>query len=101
MKKKNYKEILPYIKAFIFDVDGVLTNGKVLITSGGEMLREMDVKDGYAMKCAFEQGFKIAVISGGTNKGVKTRLKALGVQNIYLGAHEKQSSFIDFLKNVG
>ena len=58
MDKPNYKALLPNITTFIFDVDGVLTNGKVLITTSGEMYREMDTKDGYALKCALVQGYK-------------------------------------------
>ncbi|MGB2086653.1 MAG: KdsC family phosphatase [Flavobacteriaceae bacterium] len=97
MNKKNYKEILPRIKTFIFDVDGVLTNGKVMITTQGEMYREMDTKDGYALKCALEQGYKVCIISGGTNEGVRSRLKTLGVFDIYLGAHRKEEPFQDLL----
>lgn len=97
MDKPNYKTLLPKITTFIFDVDGVLTNGKVLITSQGEMYREMDTKDGYALKCALVQGFKICIISGGTNEGVRDRLKALGVYDIYLGAHHKGEPFQDLL----
>ena len=97
MDKTNYKALLPKITTFIFDVDGVLTNGKVLITSQGEMYREMDTKDGYALKCALVQGFKICIISGGTNEGVRDRLKALGVYDIYLGAHHKGEPFQDLL----
>ena len=97
MDKPNYKALLPNITTFIFDVDGVLTNGKVLITSQGEMYREMDTKDGYALKCALVQGFKICIISGGTNEGVRDRLKDLGVYDIYLGAHHKGEPFQDLL----
>lgn len=97
MIKKNYKEILPQITTFVFDVDGVLTNGKVLITSEGEMYREMDTKDGYAMKCALMQGYKVAIISGGTNEGVRSRLRALGIFDIYLGAHHKVEPFQDLI----
>lgn len=97
MNNKNYKEILPQITTFVFDVDGVLTNGKVLITSTGEMYREMDTKDGYALKCALDQGFKVCIISGGTNEGVRNRLKALGIYDIYLGAHHKDEPFQDLL----
>ena len=64
MSTVNYKENLNHVKAFIFDVDGVLTNGNVMITTNGEMYREMNTKDGYAMKCALEQGFLIAIILG-------------------------------------
>ncbi len=97
MDKPNYKALLPQITTFIFDVDGVLTNGKVLITSEGEMYREMDTKDGYALKCALDQGFKVCIISGGTNEGVRNRLRALGIYDIYLGAHHKGDPFQDVL----
>ena len=97
MSKKNYKVLLNEITSFIFDVDGVLTNGKVLITSQGEMYREMDTKDGYALKCALVQGYRVCIISGGTNEGVRNRLKALGIYDIYLGAHHKQEPFQDLM----
>ena len=97
MNQPNYKALLPNITTFIFDVDGVLTNGKVLITSQGEMYREMDTKDGYALKCALVQGYKVCIISGGTNEGVRNRLKALGIYDIYLGAHHKQEPFQDLM----
>ncbi|MEX0361454.1 MAG: KdsC family phosphatase [Allomuricauda sp.] len=95
--KKNYKELLHQISTFVFDVDGVLTDGSVLVTSKGEMLRKMNVKDGYALKTALTKGYKICVISGGTNPGVKERLKGLGVTDIYMGAHHKQEPLEDFL----
>jgi 3-deoxy-D-manno-octulosonate 8-phosphate phosphatase (KDO 8-P phosphatase) len=99
MKKKNYKEVLNSIKAFIFDIDGVLTNGKILITSKGDMYREMDTKDGFAIKYALNKGFKIAIISGGKDKGLEIRLQDLGIKNIYLGFTDKERPFNDFIKN--
>ena len=86
----NYKENLINIKAFIFDVDGVLTDGKLLITDSGELLRSMNVKDGFAMKFAIDNGFKIGIISGGTNEAVKSRLKNLGIEEIHLKSHNIQ-----------
>lgn len=97
MSGKNYKNLLNNITTFIFDVDGVLTNGKVLITSEGEMYREMNTRDGFAIKHALQQGFKIGIISGGTNEGVKKRLELLGVDKVYLGIHEKDIAFEDFI----
>ena len=88
--KKNYKESLKDINTFIFDVDGVLTDGSILITTKGEMLRKMNVKDGYALKTALQKGYHICIITGGTNQGVKDRLKGLGITDIYLGAHHKE-----------
>ena len=96
---KNYKEILSQIETFIFDVDGVLTDGSLTITSNGEMLRTMNVKDGFALKAALDSGYKIAIISGGTNEGVRHRLKALGVEFIYLNAHNKIKQLNSFMKS--
>lgn len=96
---KNYKHLLPKIKTFIFDVDGVLTDGKILINSDGELLRSFDTKDGYAMKCALVKGFKIAIITGGRNEAVRERFKELGVIDIYLGAHHKLDAYQDLKDN--
>ena len=85
----SYKQLLPKISTFIFDVDGVLTNGMLTIMPDGEMVRHMNVKDGYAMKNALNKGYRVCIISGGTNEGVRTRLAALGIEDIYLGAHNK------------
>lgn len=95
--KKNYKELLNDITTFIFDVDGVFTDGSILITTKGEMLRKMNVKDGYALKTALQKGYNVCIISGGNNEGVKERLKGLGVTNIYLGAHHKQDPLEEYL----
>ncbi|WP_435415217.1 KdsC family phosphatase [Polaribacter aestuariivivens] len=85
----SYKQLLPKINTFIFDVDGVLTNGTLTIMPDGELVRHMNVKDGYAMKTALNKGFRVCIISGGTNEGVRKRLAALGIEDIYLGAHNK------------
>ena len=97
MRNKNYKTLLNNVRAFVFDVDGVMTNGKVMITSEGEMYREMDTRDGFALKYALLKGFKIGIISGGTNEGVRKRLELLGVNKVYLGIHEKDIAFDDFV----
>ena len=99
--KKNYKELLSNITTFVFDVDGVFTDGTVLITSDGELLRKMSVKDGYALKTAIQKGYNICIITGGTNKGVKERLKGLGVTDFYMGAHHKQEPLEEYLDKSG
>ncbi len=98
MENKNYKELLKEITTFILDVDGVLTNGKILVTSKGKMLREMNTKDGFIIKYALDKGFKIFIISGGTNKGVKERLKDLGIEEIFLGEHTKKDTYDKLIK---
>ena len=98
MNHKNYKTLLKNVSAFVFDVDGVMTNGQIMITTEGEMYREMNTRDGFAIKCALERNYKIAIISGGTNEGVRKRLETLGVDKVYLGIHKKDIAFDDFLK---
>ncbi len=86
---KSYKEYLQQITTFIFDVDGVFTDGSLHITTQGEMHRVMNVKDGYAVKAALNGGYNVCIISGGTDEGVRKRLQSLGVKDVYLGAHDK------------
>lgn len=95
--EKSYKEYLQYITTFIFDVDGVLTDGTVTITTSGEMLRKMNIKDGYALKTAVDKGYNVCIISGGSNEGVRTRLRGLGITDIYLGAHNKIEQLEEYL----
>ncbi|WP_375324297.1 KdsC family phosphatase [Flagellimonas sp. GZD32] len=95
--KKNYKELLSDITTFVFDVDGVFTDGMVLITSDGELLRKMSVKDGYALKTAIQKGYNVCIITGGTNEGVKERLKGLGVTDFYMGSHHKEEPLKEYL----
>lgn len=99
---KNYKEYLENITTFIFDVDGVLTDGSLTITSTGDMLRTMNVKDGYALKQALNKGYNVCIISGGTNEGVRKRLENLGFTDVFLGAHDKLVPFNKYLskKNI-
>lgn len=97
LMEKNYKEIMPQITTFMFDVDGVLTDGNVTISTRGELVRNMNTKDGYALKVAINAGYNICIISGGTNEGVRTRLKGLGITDIYLGAHNKMEQFEEYI----
>jgi 3-deoxy-D-manno-octulosonate 8-phosphate phosphatase (KDO 8-P phosphatase) len=86
---KSYKELMNGVRAFVLDVDGVLTDASVHVTSSGELLRVMNIRDGYAMKAAAESGYLVCVISGGSNEGVRIRLQNLGISEIHLGASDK------------
>ncbi len=99
---KNYKEYLDNITTFIFDVDGVLAEDQLLVLDSGDLMRVMHSKDGMAIKIAINQGFNVAIISGGTNEGVRIRLDRLGVQDIYLGVSDKVETFNTYkeLKNL-
>ena len=85
----NYKEKFKNIKNFVFDVDGVLTNGGLYILPSGEFMRKMNAKDGYALKLALIKGYNIAIITGGKEKNIKERLNKLGIKNVFLNAHNK------------
>ncbi|MFT7351618.1 MAG: 3-deoxy-D-manno-octulosonate 8-phosphate phosphatase (KDO 8-P phosphatase) [Flavobacterium sp.] len=98
---KSYKEILNDITTFIFDVDGVLTDGSVHVTDTGEMLRIMNIRDGFALKTAIENEYKVCIISGGSNEGVKTRLRNLGIYDIYMGSANKVETFSEYVDLYG
>ena len=93
---KSYKELMNDITTFIFDVDGVLTDSSVHVTSTGEMLRIMNIRDGFAMKAAIESGYNLCVISGGSNEGVRVRLKNLGITDIHLACPDKVKTFKEY-----
>ncbi len=91
----NFKERLKDIKAFVFDVDGVFSENIVLHTNG-DLMRYMNVKDGFAVKTAVDKGFIIAIITGGSSDSVTSRFKGLGVTDIYLKSHDKIEEYKDF-----
>lgn len=93
----SYLENLHNIKAFVFDVDGVFTDGTVTLMPGGDQVRKMNIKDGYAVQHAIKKGIEIAIISGGRSEMVRERFKGLGVHNVYLGASYKMEVFEEFL----
>ena len=92
----NYKEKLKNIKAFIFDVDGVFTDGKIYLEPRGEFVRAVDMKDGYAVVYALKQGYIIGIISGGNSQAVRKRFEYLKITDIYLNSRDKKSDFEDF-----
>ena len=86
---ENFKTKLTKVKAFIFDVDGVLTDGSVTLMPDGEQVRIMNIKDGYALQLAVKKGYFIFVISGSNAEGVKKRLENLGITEVYLNCKNK------------
>lgn len=95
---ESYKQILNRIDTFIFDVDGVLTDGSVALIPPDNMVRTMNTRDGFALQYAIKKGYHIAIITGGTSEMVRTRLEYLGITDIYLRASNKMECFNDFIQ---
>ena len=98
---KNYKEKLHNIRAFIFDFDGVLSNGMVYVMADGEQVRATNVKDGYALHYALKKGYKIAVISGGFAESMRMRFREFHGMEMYLKVSNKIEVFNQYLEKYG
>ena len=92
----SYKEKLKDIKAFVFDIDGVFTDGSVYLLPGGNMCRVMNVLDGYAVVKAIKNNYKIGVITGGNDDQVRHRINYLGISDYYAKSSNKRIDFEDF-----
>ncbi len=86
---KNYRQLLHEITTFIFDYDGVLTDGTVYLLGNGDALRTAHVKDGYALQYAMKKGYRIAIISGAFSESVQKRFESLKVSDVFLGVERK------------
>ena len=87
----NVLELFKKITTFVFDVDGVLTDGTVMVLDNGLQARRMHIKDGFALQMALKNGYRVKVISGGNSPQVKDRLEKLGVTNIDMSVLNKQA----------
>lgn len=89
------------IKAIIFDIDGVLSSETITLSSEGEPLRTVNIKDGYAIQLAMKLGLRIVILTGGKTKSVRIRYEGLGVEDIYMGCAVKIETYDEFLKKYG
>jgi 3-deoxy-D-manno-octulosonate 8-phosphate phosphatase (KDO 8-P phosphatase) len=85
----NVLEYFQEITTFIFDVDGVLTDGTVLLLENGMQARKMNIKDGLALQMAVRNGYRVVILSGGSSEPVISRLRYLGIEEIHLGLKDK------------
>jgi YrbI family 3-deoxy-D-manno-octulosonate 8-phosphate phosphatase len=103
-KEKNMSSI-PYdlrkVKAFLFDVDGVLSSDRISLAENGDPMRTAHIKDGYAMQLAIKCGYQIGIITGAYTENIRTRYANLGVQHIYLRSAVKIHDYEDFLLKTG
>ena len=87
------------ITTFIFDIDGVLTDGTVLVLHDGLQARQMHVKDGFGLQMAMKNGYHVLIISGGISEESRKRLQDLGIKEIHIGISDKTKFVTDLLKS--
>ena len=92
---------LRLIKAVIFDVDGVLSAETITLSSEGEPLRTVNIKDGYAIQLAVKMGLRVVILTGGRTEAVRIRYERLGVEDIYMGCAVKIKTYDEFLAKYG
>ena len=97
----NILSLFEPIRAFVLDVDGVLTDGLLLLLDDGQQARTMNIRDGYALQLAVKKGYHILVISGGESAAVRLRLEKLGVKHVYMGVSDKVSILEQFIQEKG
>jgi 3-deoxy-D-manno-octulosonate 8-phosphate phosphatase (KDO 8-P phosphatase) len=97
----NILELFEPIKVFVFDIDGVLTDGMLHVQEDGELLRRMNIKDGYALQLAVKKGYKIWVISGGKTNAAKQRLNKLGIDDVFVAVEDKISLLQSLIEKGG
>lgn len=88
---------LKKIRAIIFDVDGVLSAETITLHPGGEPMRTVNIKDGYAIQLAMKLGLRIVILTGGTTESVRLRYERLGVEDVYMGCAVKLKTYDEFL----
>lgn len=93
----NLLEQFKQIKTFVFDLDGVLTDGSLLIFPGNEFIRRMNIKDGYAIQLAVKKGYHVVIISGSVSKPCAERFEYLGVKNVFMKVKDKEEVLAQFL----
>jgi len=98
MNMNNYREKLGKITTFIFDFDGVLSDGKIWVLPDGEQMRATNVKDGYAMQYALRKGYRIAIISGGVGESMRLRYQSFKGLEIFLKVHNKVECFQSYIE---
>jgi 3-deoxy-D-manno-octulosonate 8-phosphate phosphatase (KDO 8-P phosphatase) len=94
----NFKEGLTSVRAFIFDIDGVLSRQTISLNTFGVPNRTINLRDGYALQLAVKKNYHVAIISGCNSKEYQRRLKFLGVNDIYLNARAKLENYNTFKK---
>ncbi len=94
----NYKALLTEVTTFIFDYDGVMTDGRVILQHNDPPLRTANVKDGYVLQLAVKLGYNVAVISGGYSPSMENRFETLNIKDAFIGVRNKKEVFDKYIK---
>ena len=94
----DLKALLSEVNTFIFDYDGVLTDGTVYMDSNGDPLRTSNVKDGYAIQLARKLGYNVAVISGAIYTNILKRMHSLGVDDVFTSVPDKVVKLKEYME---
>lgn len=97
----NLLESFKSITSFVFDIDGVLTDGTVLVLDNGLQARRMNIKDGFALQMAVKKGYRVKIISGGTSPQVLDRLEKLGITDVQMAVQDKASMLKQWMSDNG
>ncbi|MBN2638833.1 MAG: HAD-IIIA family hydrolase [Bacteroidales bacterium] len=97
----NYKALLTDVNTFIFDYDGVMTDGKVILQHDGAPLRTANVRDGYVLQLAVKLGYNVAIISGGFSKSMENRFEQLNIKDAFIGVKNKIEVYEKYIQNKG
>ena len=98
--RENFRRVLAGIRLIVFDVDGVLTDGKIYLSEQGETMKVFNVKDGLRVWQMSLEGFQFGIITGGTSPIVTRRAEHMGVQHVFPGALDKKPVFEDLIKKL-
>lgn len=98
---ENFKEVIARVEAFVFDVDGVMTDGGIIPTAEGDFIRRYNAKDGYALAYAIKHGYKVCIITGGRGRTLENRLRMLGIRRYYLDCMDKITTLRGYLAEEG
>ncbi|MCH5331423.1 MAG: HAD hydrolase family protein [Alistipes sp.] len=99
--EENFKERLARVEAFVFDVDGVMTDGTIIPLEGGDFIRCYNAKDGYAISYAVKHGWKVCIISGGYGPTLVSRMNRLGIKHLYINCMDKIAALNEFCMKTG
>lgn len=98
---ENFKEVIARTEAFVFDVDGVMTDGGIVPTADGDFIRRYSAKDGYALAYAVKVGYKVCIITGGRGRTLENRLRMLGIREYHIDCMDKIAVLRDFMAREG